>query len=57
MSDKTTGVHRKQCTIHAGRKIFIKDWRLELGLERWVGFVNARKNPRENVCNQNSGEI
>lgn len=43
--------------IPAGRKIFIKDWRLELGLERWVGFVNARKNPRKNVCNQTSGEI
>lgn len=56
---KTIGVHRRQCAIHeeVEKEDFIKGRRLELGLEGWVGFANARKNPRKNVCNQSSGEI
>lgn len=36
---------------------FIKEGRLELGLEGRIGFVSARKNFRKNVYNQNSREI
>lgn len=48
---KAVGVHRRQWAIYVEVGIKTLSERRDLGLEEEIGFVNAKKNSRKNICN------